>query len=171
MPGLEYFCERLFVELDLRGFGTSFIGTFASQNNLICSQEPGWMVVIRSVWEDDCSENGDWESNATADDEQPSPPSEAIDSIKVGIASTLEVPGEHLYIRKSCVEKQGLDSTYSSQGTGDVKETQSTRNLRLLVPASNTVNDPRVCHTFENTTEEPDDIDMFDVLHVRRQES
>jgi hypothetical protein len=96
MPGLEYLRERLPVKFDLGCFGPSFISTFASQNDLICCQEPGWMVGIWPIWEDDGSEDGDWECDATADDEQSSPSSEAIDSVEIGKACTLEVTCEHL---------------------------------------------------------------------------
>lgn len=59
---------------------------------------------------------------------------------------------------------------YRSQGASNVEQAQSAGDLGALVPTSDAVNDTRVCDTLEDTTEEPDDVDMLDIFGVRGQE-
>jgi hypothetical protein len=67
--------------------------------------------------------------------------------------------------------ESGWFPTYSSQWTSDVEQTQSTRYFGLLVPAPNAIDDARICNTSKYSTEESDDINMFDILRIRRQKS
>lgn len=58
-----------------------------------------------------------------------------------------------------------------AQGSGNIEQTQPTRDLSALVPAPNAVDDTRVRNALKDTAEESDDVDVLDVFGIRSQES
>lgn len=111
------------------------------------SQKPRRILRVRSSWEDNRAEYRDWHGNASANNEKPSPSCKASYTIEVGVARRLEIAGKH-----------------GTQWPRDVEEGEPARDLSPLVPTSDAVNDTRISYALEQSAEESDDINVFDIL-------
>lgn len=96
MPRLEYFRKNMPVELHFGCLCSITFEALSCKSDLVGGKNPRRIVSIRSRWKDDCPKDCNWEGDAAADNEQPSPPRKASNSIEIRVTSRLEVARKHL---------------------------------------------------------------------------